>query len=85
MMIMMTTMMMMKMMMKMKMMMMMMMMINMEMMKLKMMMMMMVVSLDSWIRYPIFLPLPLTAFIGADRDANANEFTCERSLEFEVV
>lgn len=48
---------MMKMMMKMKMMMMM--MINMEMMKLKMMMMMMVVSLDSWIRYPIFLsPLP---------------------------
>ena len=31
------------------------------------------------------LPLPLTASIGADRDANANEFTCERSLEFEVV
>lgn len=45
-------------------------------------MMMMMMMMVAWIRY---LPLPFTASIGADRDANANEFTCERSLEFEVV
>lgn len=43
---------------------------------------MMMMMMVAWIRY---LPLPFTASIGADRDANANEFTCERSLEFEVV
>lgn len=33
----------------------------------------------------VTLSAPLTASIGTNRDANANEFTCERSLEFEVV